>query len=108
MAKPGRGFSPEAPEGVRFLEPELRLPVLFLAAQVRRLRWHSAATETRHEITAGRDQVPGDDRVARTDAAYDPIASTLPKGAARGPCSAIGANALSKSLSKSRRLWSTA
>jgi hypothetical protein len=85
MAKPGRGFSPEAPEGVRFLEPELRLPVLFLAAQVRRLRWHSAATETRHEITAGRDQVPGDDRVALTDAAYDAIASTLPKGAARWP-----------------------
>jgi hypothetical protein len=28
-------------------------------------------------------------RVALTDAAYDAIASMLPKGAARGPCSAI-------------------
>jgi hypothetical protein len=40
-------------------------------------------------------------RLALTDAAYDAIASTLPKG---GPCSAIGANA----SSKSRRLWLTA
>src|SRR5580704_342757 len=82
MAKPGRGFSPEAPEGVRFLEPELRLPVLFLAAQVRRLRWHSAATETRRRAGIKcREMI----RVALTDAAYDAIASTLPKGAARWP-----------------------
>jgi hypothetical protein len=43
-------------------------------------------------------------RVALTDAAYDAIASTLPKGAGGGLCSAIGTNA----SSKSRWLWSTA
>jgi hypothetical protein len=43
-------------------------------------------------------------RAALTDAAYDAIASTLPKAQHGGSCSAIGANA----SSKSRRLWSTA
>jgi hypothetical protein len=53
------------------------------------------------KIPLGRDQVPGMIRVALTDVAYDTIASTLPKGAARWPCGAIRANA----SSKSRRLW---
>jgi hypothetical protein len=37
------------------------------------------------KIPLGRDQVPGMIRVALTDVAYDAIASTLPKGAARWP-----------------------
>jgi hypothetical protein len=61
-------------------------PVLLVATLVRRLRWRSAATETRHEITAR----PGSSARRQfasplTDAAYDAIASTLPKGTARWP-----------------------
>ena len=53
---------------------------------VRRLRWPSAATASRHEITARpRIKCPDMIRIALTDAAYDAIASTLPKGAARWP-----------------------
>jgi hypothetical protein len=37
------------------------------------------------KLPLGRDQVPEMIRVALTDAAYDAIASTLPKGAARWP-----------------------
>ena len=40
----------------------------------------------------GRDQVPEMIGVVLADAAYDAVASTLPKGAHGGPCSAIGAN----------------
>jgi hypothetical protein len=56
------------------------------------------------KLPLGRDQVPEMIRIALTDAAYDAIASALPKGAARWPMQRDRANA----SSKSRRLWSTA
>src|SRR5580704_236158 len=37
------------------------------------------------KLALGRDQAPGDDSHRLTEAAYDAIASTLPKGAARWP-----------------------
>jgi len=52
----------------------------------------------------GRDRVPEMIRIVLTDAVYDAIASTLPKGAARWPMQRDRAIA----SSKSRRRWSTA
>src|SRR5271165_189385 len=59
--------------------------VLFVAA------WSGVCDDPRRRVgramklPPGRDQVPEMIRVALTDAAYDAIASTLPKGAARWP-----------------------
>ena len=59
-------------------------PVLFVAALVPRLRWLSAAV-ARHEISAQPIKCREMFRAVLTDAVYDAIASTLPKGAARWP-----------------------
>ena len=61
-------------------------PVLFVAALGFRV---CDGTQRRvgraMKLPLGRDQVPEIIRVVLTDAAYDAIASTLPKGAARWP-----------------------
>ena len=49
------------------------------------LRWLSRRQCRATKIPLSRDQVPEMIRVVLTDAVYDAIASTLPKGAARWP-----------------------
>src|SRR5580700_9399624 len=62
------------------------LCALLLAAVVRRLRCTRRRLRRRHEIYGPAGiKCPKMIRVALTDAAYDAIASTLPKGAARWP-----------------------